>query len=557
MPVLSPAQARAVYDRVGASQDRQGWYEDAAVDQAVAHGAFETARAVVEVGCGTGRLAARLLDRLPPDGTLAASDPSPVMADLARQRLAAWGGRARVAQAFGVPAVAPGSADRVVATYVLDLLSDADARQVIADAHRALEPGGRLVLAGLSAGTGPLELRRRRRLADGVEPAPDSRRRLPARRGRAAARRPPVGDGPPRPRDAVGRSIRSARRRPATGRGLTPARYPVLRPPRPDVLRLLLLAALSTTAVAQPAFSDYVPANAPTETLAEGFGWSEGPVWRPATGDLLFSDVPRNTVWRWVEGEGTSVFLRPSGLAVDDGHQGEAGSNGLALDAQGRLLIVDHGSRTVSRLDSAGFVRQTLAARVGGRRFNSPNDLAVHSSGALFFTDPPYGLAGQDDSPQKELGFNGVYRLDPDGAVTLLDSTLTRPNGVALSPDERTLYVANSDPARAVWMAYSVGADLFVGPGRVLFDATDRVGPANPGLPDGMAIGEDGTLFATGPGGVLVLTPEGQLLGTIRSDRAVANVAFGDDGRSLYLTATDTLRRIRLTTRGVGFADTE
>lgn len=157
MPVLSPAQARAVYDRVGASQDRQAWYEDAAVDQAVAHAAFGSARAVVEVGCGTGRLAARLLAReLPPDARLTASDPSPVMAGLARRRLAAWAGRAGVVEAFGVPDVAPGSADRVVAAYVLDLLSDADARRVVADARRALAPGGRLVLAGLSAGTGPL-----------------------------------------------------------------------------------------------------------------------------------------------------------------------------------------------------------------------------------------------------------------------------------------------------------------------------------------------------------------------------------------------------------------
>ena len=157
VPVLSPAQARAVYDRVGASQDRQGWYEDTAVDRAVAHGAFGTARSVVEVGCGTGRLAARLLaHELPPVAQLTASDPSPVMAGLARQRLAPWAGRATVVEAFGVPPVAAGAVDRVVATYVLDLLSDADARRLVADAHRALAPGGRLVLAGLSAGVGPL-----------------------------------------------------------------------------------------------------------------------------------------------------------------------------------------------------------------------------------------------------------------------------------------------------------------------------------------------------------------------------------------------------------------
>ena len=315
---------------------------------------------------------------------------------------------------------------------------------------------------------------------------------------------------------------------------------------------VLVAAVLSGTAAAQPAFEDYVPADARLETLATGFTWSEGPVWRPAHGDLLFSDVPENTVYRWTDADGLAVFLRPSGLAVADGHRGEAGSNGLALDAEGRLLIVDHGTRSLTRLD-ASFVRETLAARVDGRRFNSPNDLAVHASGAVFFTDPPYGLEGQDASPQKELAVNGVYRLDPGGAVTLVVGDLTRPNGVALSPDARTLYVANSDPERAVWMAYPVAADLSLGAGRLLLDATGHVGPDRPGLPDGMAVAEDGTLFATGPGGVWVITPEGRHLGTVETDRAVANVAFGDDGHALYLTAHDTLQRVRVTARGVGF----
>jgi gluconolactonase len=320
------------------------------------------------------------------------------------------------------------------------------------------------------------------------------------------------------------------------------------------VLRLVLLAALlAGAAAAQPAdFGDYVPPGAALETLATGFTWSEGPVWRPAEGDLLFSDVPENTVYRWSDADGLSVFLRPSGLAFDDGHEGDTGSNGLALVADG-LLLADHGNRVVARLNPRTFVRETLASRYDGRRLNSPNDLAVHASGAVYFTDPPYGLAGQDDSPEKELAFNGVYRLSPDGAVTLLVDDLTRPNGIAFSPDERTLYVANSDPARAVWMAYPVRDDGTVGEGRLLFDATAFVGPDRPGLPDGMAVGADGTLFATGPGGVLVLTPDGRHLGTIQTDRAVANVAFGDDGRTLYLTAHDTLQRIRLTARGAGF----
>lgn len=330
-----------------------------------------------------------------------------------------------------------------------------------------------------------------------------------------------------------------------------------LHPAPPAMTRALVLASLlAATAAAQPAtLADYVPADAELETLATGFGWSEGPVWRPAHGDLLFSDVPGNTVYRWAEGDGLSVFLRPSGLAVGAGRDASVGSNGLLLDAEGRLLLADHGSRAVTRLDTAAYVRTALATEYDGRRLNSPNDLALHASGALFFTDPPYGLAGQDGSPEKELPFNGVYRLDPDGAVTLLVDSLSRPNGVVLSPDERTLYIANSDPERAVWLAYPLRDDGTVGAGRVLLDATDWVGPDRPGLPDGMAVAEDGALFATGPGGVWIITPDGRHIGTIETDRAVANVTFGDDGRTLYLTAHDTLQRVRVLARGAGFAE--
>lgn len=301
------------------------------------------------------------------------------------------------------------------------------------------------------------------------------------------------------------------------------------------------------------AFRLLVPPDAEIEVLADGFSWSEGPVWRSAEGDLLFSDVPENTVYRWAEGDTLSVFLRPSGLALDDGHEGDTGSNGLILDAEGRLLLADHGNRVVARLDGDSFVRETLADRYDGRRFNSPNDLALHSSGAVFFTDPPYGIAGQDESPQKELSWNGVYRLDPDGTVTLLVDDLTRPNGIGFSPDEQTLYVANSDPERAVWMAYPVQDDGSVGAGRVLYDATSLVGDERPGLPDGFAVDVEGHLFASGPGGVLVLTPDGRHLGTIDTGKPTANATFGDDGQTLYITAHDTLQRIRLATRGVGF----
>ena len=328
--------------------------------------------------------------------------------------------------------------------------------------------------------------------------------------------------------------------------------------PRPPLA--LAALALTSCASAQPSpgaersFRALVPADAQTEVLADGFTWSEGPVWRPAEGDLLFTDVPGNTVWRWSDADGLSVFLRPSGLATTPGRAASVGSNGLVLDAEGRLLLADHGTRAVTRLDAETWLREPLATAFEGRRLNSPNDIAVHTSGALFFTDPPYGLDGQDASPDKEQPHNGVYRLDPDGTVTLLVDDLTRPNGVILSPDERTLYVANSDPAWAIWRAYPVLEGGGLGEPRVVFDATDRVGEALPGLPDGMAIDTDGNLFATGPGGVLVFSAGGAYLGTIRTEKAVANVTFGDDdGHALYLTASDQLLRLRLAARGAGF----
>jgi len=323
----------------------------------------------------------------------------------------------------------------------------------------------------------------------------------------------------------------------------------------------VLALGLAAAATAQPtpapdhadAFFDLVPADATFDELARGFTWSEGPVWRPAEADLLFSDVPQNTVWRWSESDGLSVYLRPSGLATGAASgMREVGANGMALDAEGHLLLADSGTRTVMRMGDR-FVRDTLAAFFDGRRFNSPNDLAVHPYGVVFFTDPPYGLDGGDDSPLKELPHNGVYRLDPDGSVHLVIDDLTRPNGVALSPAGDRLYVANSDPERAIWRAYDVNAEGDLGEPFELFDATSLVGPENPGLPDGMAMSESGVLFATGPGGVLVFARDGSYLGTLRTPQATANCAFGDDGHSLYLTSSDTLLRVRLAARGVGF----
>ncbi len=213
-------------------------------------------------------------------------------------------------------------------------------------------------------------------------------------------------------------------------------------------------------------------------------------------------------------------------------------------------MLCQHGDRRVARLEaplSAPEPRfSTLADRYEGRRLNSPNDGVYDSTGNLYFTDPPYGLAGGADDPARELPFSGVYRLGVDGRLTLLTKELSRPNGIALSPDERTLYVANSDPERAIWMAYELLADGTLGDGRVFFDATARVGK-RPGLPDGLKVDGAGNLFATGPGGVWVLSPEGRHLGTILTTQATANCAFDADGSTLYMTADDYLLRIRLT----------
>jgi gluconolactonase len=297
-----------------------------------------------------------------------------------------------------------------------------------------------------------------------------------------------------------------------------------------------------------PALDALVAPDAKIEKLAEGFTWAEGPVWTKE-GALLFSDVPNNVIHRWKDGEGTTDFLRPSGYTGKEPRGGNLGSNGLTFDGQGHLILCQHGDRRVARLEpdrSFG----TVAGEMGGKRFNSPNDVVVRSNGDIYFTDPAYGFEGAPPSAKHELPFSGVFRRTSDGRVTVLVKDLTFPNGIAFSPDEKTLYVSNSDPDRAIWMAYDVAADGTLANGRLFFDATDKVKAGKKGLPDGMKVDEHGNLFGGGPGGVLVFSPDGKHLGTIVTTEPTANVAFGDDGSVLYMTAHDKLCRIRLKTRG-------
>ncbi len=282
-----------------------------------------------------------------------------------------------------------------------------------------------------------------------------------------------------------------------------------------------------------PAFDALVPVGAKIEKVAAGFQFIEGPVWRPE-GVLWFSDVPGNVIRQWSPDGKLEEVLRPS-----------ENSNGLIGGKDGTLVICQHSGRRVALRSKSG-VLTTLVDRFEGRKLNSPNDAVYHSDGSLYFTDPPYGLAKQDDDPGKEVAFNGVYRL-ANGKLQALTTELSRPNGIALSPDEKTLYVANSDANRKLWMRYGVMPDGSLVNGRVFADVTAEKAE---GLPDGLKVDSNGNVWATGPGGVWVFSPEGKHLGTIKPAEVPANVGWGGDGKTLYMTARTGLYRIQTAVMG-------
>lgn len=303
-----------------------------------------------------------------------------------------------------------------------------------------------------------------------------------------------------------------------------------------------------------PAIDAIIPGDAAVEKLAGGFGWAEGPVWISSGRYLLFTDVPGNRMWKWSEAAGLELFLDPSGARDPDAAiWREAGANGLYPDTSGSILLADTGNRMIARLDLATKQKTPVATHFEGRRLSTPNDVVRTRSGIVFFTDPPYGFRRGDAAEQKEQSFNGVYRVARDGTVSAIEKTLTRPNGVALSPDERTLYVTQSEPRRAIIMAYSLDADGNVTGSRLFHDATDLATAGVSGLPDGLTVSADGTIFTSAPGGVLVLSKDGKRLGRISTGKGIANCKFGDDGRTLYLTSSDMLARIRLNVRGATF----
>jgi gluconolactonase len=291
-----------------------------------------------------------------------------------------------------------------------------------------------------------------------------------------------------------------------------------------------------------PAFDKLIAPEAKVEVLATGFNWSEGPVWKD--GQILFSDVPENTVFGWKEGETrAATFLKPSGSLSGDGQ----GSNGLAVDAGGSLILCQHGERRIARLEKDGSFT-SLADKFEGKRFNSPNDLVIAKSGAIFFTDPPYGLkkGTEPDAP-----YHGIYRLDKDGKVSLIIEDIRWPNGIALSPDEKTLYIAVSDRDNARLMAYDLQADGRVKNGRLFFHAQPLKSDSRKGGCDGMKVDVQGNIWTTGPGGVLIISPEGKHLGSILTGVPTGNCAWGGpENDTMYVTADMFLLRVKTLVKG-------
>lgn len=289
-----------------------------------------------------------------------------------------------------------------------------------------------------------------------------------------------------------------------------------------------------------PDLDAILSADAKVEVIAEGFEWSEGPLWLEKENFLIFSDVPKNTVYKWTREKGKEVYLKPSGYTGNNSpYSNEEGSNGLVLSNDGKLVLCQHGDRKVALMDAtlesptAKFV--SLADNYQGKKLNSPNDAVFNSKGDLFFTDPPYGLPKQADDSTKEIPFQGVYKAT-NGTLTLITDSVTRPNGIAFFPGEKTLIVANSDPEKAIWYTFDLLENDSVGNARIFYDATE-IGKTEKGSPDGLKVDKQGNVFATGPGGVWIFNKDGKVLGKIKITEATSNCAFSPDEKTLYVTA--------------------
>ena len=294
-----------------------------------------------------------------------------------------------------------------------------------------------------------------------------------------------------------------------------------------------------------PEINNLIEKSAKIEILADGFEWSEGPVWSSQLNSVLFSDVPENVIYSWNEDKGLGTFTRPIGYSGKVPNLKKAGTNGLTIDADGNLIICMHGDRKITRLEKLNINRKaTLVNSFDGNLLNSPNDLVYDSKGNLYFTDPPYGLLEGDNDKLKEIEFNGVYKVSPNGDIEVLVKNLTRPNGISISNDEKTLYVANSDKNNPVIMQYELSVEGAINPS-IFFDGRELT-KKDIGLFDGLKVHPTGNIFATGPGGVLIIKENGDHIGTIRTDVRTANCAFDENFQYLYMTSDMFLTRIKL-----------
>lgn len=300
-----------------------------------------------------------------------------------------------------------------------------------------------------------------------------------------------------------------------------------------------------------PALDVIISPNAKAEIIADSFDWSEGPLWVEKYHMLLFSDVPQNTVYKWTEEKGKEIYLKPSGYTdtvIKRG--GEMGSNGLLLDNNGNLVLCQDGDRQMGRmnspLDAPKADYTMIADKYDGKRFSSPNDAVYNSKGELFFTDPPYGLEKQADDPKKETSYNGVYKVRTDGKVILLLDSITRPNGIALFPGEKKLLIANSDPAKPNWYIYDVDDTDSLKNGKIFFTSAGS-DKSLKGLPDGFKIDKNGTVIASGPGGIWFISSEGKLLGKFKiPDNPASNCSLSADQKTLYVTNDMYILRIKM-----------
>lgn len=290
----------------------------------------------------------------------------------------------------------------------------------------------------------------------------------------------------------------------------------------------------------------FLDPNTNFEVLAKGFYWSEGPLWVDDLQSVIFSDVPANKIYKWNEKDSLSVYLESAGHSGTENKSSGRGPNGLILDLEGKLLICQHGDRRIARLDAdlnnpePQFT--TVADTYQGKQFNSPNDLAIDEAGIIYFTDPPYGLP---ENKTGEIGMNGVFKVNPEKEVSVLIDSLTMPNGIGLSLDQKTLYVNQSNPKNPVLYSYEITGDGTLDNGKVLFDFQTLSEDKN-GLPDGLKIHKSGNIFATGPGGVHIISPEGKHLAAIFTGKSTANCAFDKNHEYLYMTTTDRLMRLKL-----------